>query len=138
VCGICGHKEPSKAGNQKFCGTCRQRAPAFQGGPKWHINNRMRVGMWASLKGKKLGQSWQALAGYSTAQLMAHLERQFLPGMTWENFGAWHIDHRRPLASYAFKSTDDPDFRAAWALTNLQPLWAVDNMRKRDRLVCLL
>ena len=61
---------------------------------------------------------------------MTHLERQFLPGMTWGNRGEWHIDHIVPLASFTFTSPDDPEFRAAWALTNLRPLWAKDNIRK--------
>lgn len=64
---------------------------------------------------------------------MAHLERQFLPGMTWENRGEWHIDHIRPLCSFQFQTPDCPQFREAWALTNLQPLWAQDNLKKGGR-----
>lgn len=50
--------------------------------------------------------------------------------MTWAKFmaGQIHIDHRVPLS--AFNLGDDLEFKAAWAMTNLQPLWAVDNVKK--------
>lgn len=98
----------------------------------------MRVGIWQTIKSKKIGRSWQSLVGYSSEELHAHLERQFLPGMTWDNFGEWHIDHRKPLASFSFSSPEDADFKAAWALSNLQPLWAVENMRKHAKITCLI
>jgi len=65
---------------------------------------------------------------------MRHLERQFLSGMSWGNRSEWHIDHIRPLASFSFEAVDDPDFKAAWALTNLRPLWGADNIRKGAKL----
>ena len=98
--------------------------------PQWVINRRMSAGVNGSLRDGKGGKSWQDLVPYTLEELMAHLERQFLPGMTWENRGKWHIDHVVPLASFNFTSPDDPEFRAAWALTNLRPLWAKDNIRK--------
>lgn len=71
--------------------------------------------------------------GCTIPELMAHLERRFLPGMTWANWSrhGWHIDHIKPLAS--FDLTDREQFLAACHYTNLQPLWAVDNLRKGDR-----
>lgn len=102
------------------------------------INNRMRAGIHSTLTAGKAGHSWQRLVGYSVADLMSHLERQFLPGMSWKNVGDWHIDHRVPLASFRYESSTDPEFKAAWGLTNLQPLWAADNIKKRDLKVYLL
>jgi hypothetical protein len=72
------------------------------------------------------------LLGYSKESLMAHLERQFSRGMTWENYGEWHIDHITPLASFGVIVGGGSEFRAAWALANLRPLWASDNIRKSD------
>src|SRR3546814_17339668 len=69
---------------------------------------------------------------------MANLERQFLPGISWDNRGEWHIAHIRPLCSFEFTSPDDLQFREAWALTNLRPLWARDNLPKGGRLDSLL
>lgn len=58
--------------------------------------------------------------------------------MSWANFGEWHVDHIVPLASFTFASPDDDEFRAAWSLANLQPLWALENLQKRDQRLTLL
>src|SRR3546814_14741028 len=94
----------------------------------------MSAGVKSSRGDGKNGRSWETLVGYTVADLMAHLERQFLPGMSWDNRGEWHIDHIRTLCSFEFTSPDDPQFREAWALTNLRPLWARDNLRTGGRL----
>src|SRR3546814_14803337 len=73
----------------------------------------MSAGVKSSLGDGKNGRSWETLVGYTVADLMAHLERQFLPGMSWDNRGEWHIDHIRPLCSFEFTSPDDPQFREA-------------------------
>jgi hypothetical protein len=92
-----------------------------------------------SLINGKSGRKWETLAGYTLNQLMAHLERQFLNGMTWENRGnGWHIDHIVPLSSFKFTSPDDPEFKAAWALTNLRPLWKRDNLEKGSKQMFLV
>jgi len=57
-----------------------------------------------------------------------------MPGMGWHNMSEWHIDHIMPLASFNFTGLDDPAVREAWALSNLRPLWAADNIRKGARL----
>ncbi|MGA2412383.1 MAG: HNH endonuclease signature motif containing protein [Candidatus Binataceae bacterium] len=68
--------------------------------------------------------------GCTLNELRAYLESKFFPGMTWENRGrnGWHIDHIKPLAS--FDLTDREQFLQACHYTNLQPLWATDNLRK--------
>jgi hypothetical protein len=76
-----------------------------------------------------------ALIGCSVPELMAHLESQFVPGMTWEGHGrnGWHIDHIRPCAS--FDLTDPQQQRECFHWTNLQPLWAFANISKGAKLV---
>lgn len=92
-----------------------------------------------SLKGStKGGRSWEAILGFTTAVLIEHLERQFTKGMSWDNYGEWHVDHIRPVASFDFNSADDPQFKECWALTNLRPLWAEENLAKRARRTLLL
>jgi len=68
--------------------------------------------------------------GYSLADLRHHLEDKFTEGMTWENYGKWHLDHIRPVCSFNFSSIQDHEFKLCWALDNLQPLWAEDNLKK--------
>jgi hypothetical protein len=59
----------------------------------------------------------------------------FKPGMTWENYGTyWHIDHKVPVVVHNFNRPEDIDFRLCWALRNLQPLEALENMKKQDKL----
>lgn len=80
----------------------------------------------------------EAMLGYSVQVLMRHLERQFTKGMTWAAFmdGRIHIDHIVALSDF---DLSDPDqWRAAWALPNLRPLWAPENIRKSDSRLFLL
>lgn len=98
--------------------------------PAFTINERMSAAIRQSLALGKQGWRWEALVGFALDDLMAHLERQFQPGMTWANRGQWHIDHIVPLASFKYCSPADPEFQAAWALSNLRPLWATENVRK--------
>ena len=72
-------------------------------------------------------------ADFSPIEFQYHFEKLFVDGMSWDNYGEWHIDHIRPVASFNFDSTDHPDFKKCWALNNLQPLWAKDNMKKRNK-----
>lgn len=71
--------------------------------------------------------------GCSSIQLKQHIESKFQPGMTWDNYGwaGWHLDHIRPIAS--FDLTKPEEILAANHYTNLQPLWAKDNIVKGDK-----
>lgn len=76
--------------------------------------------------------------GYDIPTLMRHIERQFVKGMTWDKWrkGEIHLDHIIPQK--AFDLTDEHEWRQCWSLSNLQPLWARDNMRKAARIEKLL
>jgi hypothetical protein len=94
----------------------------------------MSTTIWYHLKhGAGKGGSWEKAVGYTVADLKRHLEALFVDGMTWENMGGWHIDHKRPCASFSYTSPADPEFRECWSLENLQPLWKVDNLRKGSK-----
>ncbi len=77
--------------------------------------------------GRKAAKTME-LVGCSIKHLRAHLEQQFTADMSWDNYGDWHIDHIRPCAS--FDLTDPEQQRQCFHYTNLQPLWARDNMIK--------
>ena len=66
------------------------------------------------------------LLGCTLDELKQHLEKQFQPGMTWENQGKWHIDHIKPLSR---AETLEELYRRCH-YTNLQPLWGFDNIAK--------
>lgn len=74
------------------------------------------------------------LLGCSLNVLKSHLEKQFQPGMTWENRGGktgWQIDHKRPCASFDLTAPDQQ--RECFHYSNLQPLWAKDNLSKGSK-----
>jgi hypothetical protein len=73
------------------------------------------------------------LIGCTFAELRAHLESHFAEGMSWDNWGlkGWHIDHIRPCAS--FDLSDPEQQRQCFHWSNLQPLWAMENIRKAAR-----
>jgi len=81
---------------------------------------------------RKVGKTME-LAGCSLEDLMKHLESKFAEGMTWENYGikGWHIDHIRPCASFDLEDPEEQKKCFHWS--NLQPLWAVDNLKKSDK-----
>lgn len=103
--------------------------------PKGKLSANMQRGIRRGiLSGSKSGRRTFELLGYSVDELKAHLEALFEDGMSWENYGEWHIDHKIPLAAHNYETPDDIDFKRAWSLDNLQPLWAEDNWRKNARL----
>lgn len=75
------------------------------------------------------------LLGASIQEVRQHLESKFLPGMSWKNHGfeGWHIDHIKPCAS--FDLTDPEQQKLCFHYSNLQPLWAKDNLEKSDKIV---
>lgn len=107
--------------------------------PKGHLEWTMRTAVRRALGGnEKAKRRTFDLLGYTVDDLKRHLEAQFTRGMSWENYGEWHIDHILPLAIYEYESAECPDFKRAWALTNLQPLWAKDNMSKGAKVLYLV
>lgn len=105
--------------------------------PRGRLEASIRTGFKKGLlPGTKAGKTFDIL-GYTADELKAHLEKLFLPGMTWKNYGkrGWEIDHIVPLAAHNYETPDDIDFKRAWAISNLRPLWAPDNRRKSDKLI---
>lgn len=82
----------------------------------------------------KAGRRFQELLGYSIEALRSHIARQFVVGMDWSNRGTvWELDHIVPLCAFKITSPDCPEFKAAWALSNLRPLLKPKNRSKGGR-----
>ena len=101
--------------------------------PRMRVDDRVSAMIRQALRARKGGRKWESLVGYSLSDLMAHLEKNFTDGMSWENIGDWHIDHIRPRVSFVFSSPEDAQFKECWSLNNLQPLWAQENLRKGQK-----
>jgi len=71
---------------------------------------------------------------YSPEELITHLEKQFKDGMTWDNYGEWHVDHIRPISIHNIIEIGDEEFMKCWSLSNLQPMWGEENIRKSNKL----
>lgn len=99
-------------------------------------NLRKRLSFLLRLSLTKKTEQTMDLLGCSIDYLKAHLASKFTEGMSFENYGAWHIDHIR--ACDLFDLTKETERRECFHYTNLQPLWAVDNLKKNNRPVPLI
>ena len=102
---------------------------------QYKLSKALRSRLYHALQGnQKTGSAVRDL-GCSIDELKMHLESKFQSGMSWDNwsFDGWHIDHIKPLAS--FDLSDRAQLLLACHYTNLQPLWAIDNLSKGDSII---
>lgn len=98
--------------------------------PIGKLNQNISFQVYDALKNRKVNCHWETLVNFTLEDLILHLERQFTGNMSWDNYGQWHVDHKIPKAIFSFSTPTDPAFLQCWALDNLQPLWARDNLSK--------
>lgn len=117
--------------NRKNRAWCKKRR---ESDPSWRLVCNLRSRVSAALKDAKTikVENSMSLFGCSVDELKIHLESQFTEGMSWDNYGyyGWHVDHIKPCA--LFNLTLDSEQRKCFHYTNLQPLWAKDNLTKSD------
>ena len=105
--------------------------------PNFRMKKILRAQVTYSIKrgfklGEKCAPTLKLLDIPSIEWFWKYIKSKFLPGMTMENQGKWHIDHIIPCASFDLKCPVQQ--LACFNYKNLQPLWATDNMKKRDKL----
>jgi len=100
------------------------------------LNYKLRKGLSARIrqalrhqKSHKTSATIKML-GCSIAELKAFLQNKFEDGMTWENYGEWHVDHIKPCAAFDLTKTDEQN--KCFNFSNLQPLWEEDNHTKNS------
>lgn len=71
----------------------------------------------------------EIILGISFNEFKLYIEEQFIEGMSWDNHGEWHLDHKIPL-SWAKTKEEVYDLNR---YTNFQPLWQFDNLSKGNR-----
>jgi hypothetical protein len=98
--------------------------------PNFKLAGILRTRINQCIKKSYKSSKSQELLGCTIQEAREHLEKQFKEGMTWENHGkyGWHIDHIIPCAS--FDLTDPEQQKKCFHYTNLQPLWAKENISK--------
>jgi len=102
-----------------------------QSDPTFRMIKNYRTRTWLAYHNNNKSKRTTGLLGCNGEELAQHLEKQFQPGMTHDNYGEWHIDHIKPIAS--FDLSDPEQEQECFHYTNLQPLWAEDNLRKGDK-----
>lgn len=98
--------------------------------PLFKLRNALRTRLHHALNGKSKASSTVELLGCTLKQLRERLESMFDDGMTWENYGKWHIDHITPMSKFDLSKASEQKQACNWI--NLQPLWAKDNFEKHD------
>ena len=96
---------------------------------KYIVRNLIRCSLWKRGYTKK-SRTYKIL-GLQYREFKLYMERQFVTGMSWDNHGEWHIDHIIPIAT----ARSEDDVIRLNHYTNLQPLWAKDNLSKGSKIL---
>jgi hypothetical protein len=100
--------------------------------PQFLLSERLRDRLRKAIKGNYKSGSAVSDLGCSIGEFKLYIENQFEEGMTWNNYGKWHLDHVIPLSS--FDLTNRMEFLEACNWLNIRPLWAIDNLRRRKKI----
>jgi hypothetical protein len=109
---------------RKYCRKMRQV-------PEYKAFKNVRNRLMRFLKKRKINKNNSAVAsiGLRPDELRQYIESKFKPGMTWDNYGKWHVDHIIPISSAA----NETEAMKLNHYSNLQPLWASENLKKSNR-----
>lgn len=104
----------------------------FETDPFYRMTRRLRNRLYYALKNTtwKKNTHFTEYIGCDRDTLISHIQSQFTEGMTWDNLGDWHIDHKEPLS---LAKTEEELYKLCH-YTNLQPLWAKDNLSKSNKI----
>lgn len=135
TCKICHNKliKMRKTGSYNRRKTNQLRKNRYKNDSLYKLKISLRSRIYGALKRNKFVKKSKSLEilGGTYEEIRKHLESQFIDGMTWANHGHWHIDHIVPLSS---AKTEEEMYKLCH-YKNLQPLWAVDNLKKGNRIL---
>jgi hypothetical protein len=108
------------------------RNSRYKNDVNFKLQKALRDRLYHAIASNVKSQHTMELLGCSTEQLKVHIESQFKDGMSWDNWSikGWHIDHIRPCSS--FDLSDPAQQKECFHYSNLQPLWAIENLKKSD------
>jgi len=122
------NRDKRTAHNREWCKNNRDKVIEYRERIENRIKANLRSRLSRAVKRQLKGGSAVKDLGCSIGELRSHLEDKFTEGMSWDNYGKWHIDHIKPLD--IFDLTNSEDLKVACHYSNLQPLWATDNLSK--------
>lgn len=135
------HRESNAKYNDKITSKIKRKEwqkDRLKNNTHYKLKRNISNGIWCKLsrhRGFKKDQNVINCLPYTIEELKNHLEKKFTKGMSWSNYGEWHIDHKIPDSSFNYSSTKDEEFQKSWALSNLQPLWWRDNLIKGRKII---
>lgn len=148
------NQKASKDGKMAWCINCdkdrkkskehikatKLRKKELRKNPKVRLDDSMSSGIYAVLKANKGNRKWEECVPYNLKRLIDHLVPQFysridpVTGLTQEmtmnNYGEWHLEHKKPKCSFNYTKHTDSQFQECWGLNNLRPMWADENLEK--------
>lgn len=121
------NKEKIKEYNREY------KKKKYREDPVFKVSSRMRRVIGQCIKRKKYikKSKTQDILGCDFVFFKNYIQRQFKDGMTWDNYGEWHLDHIKPMAT---AKTEEQVLRLNH-YTNFQPLWAKENIKKRNKII---
>lgn len=130
------YKDKRYKEKRKYCIEINKKCARkrYRTNPSFRLGCLLRTRVWRVLKEQSATkyEKFNDYIGCSTKELKEYIEAKFQPNMTWDNYGKWHIDHIKPCSS--FNLTEPEEQKACFHYTNLQPLWAEDNLKKSNKL----
>jgi hypothetical protein len=108
----------------------------FQHDMHFRLKKLLSCRIRSALKGINKLDTTKNLLGCSIVYLRKYLKEQFKPGMSWDNYGKWHIDHIKPCVSFDLSIPEEQ--RKCFYYKNLQPLWAKENQSKGGKLCAMV
>lgn len=133
ACKTCDKKVREKTKDYRSNYARKKIAFKRKNDPFFLIKDRARGLIYDSLRryGYKKGSRTEKIIGISFLEFKSYIESKFLEGMCWEKRGEWHIDHIVPLST----AKNEDDVIKLCHYTNLQPLWAKDNLKKGSKII---
>ena len=120
----------------RTCKKCQADSTRKYSPEQRRLRNAVKANISARLRARNSNKNYTStfsMLDFSFEELIAHLEKKFKPGMTWNNYGEWEIDHIKPDSLFIYESYNDKEFKKSWALDNLQPLWKNENASKSNK-----
>jgi hypothetical protein len=105
--------------------------------PEYRLAHNLRNRLTRALKGLNKSESTQQLLGCSIGDFRLHIESNWEPGMSWDNYGhgvgKWGLDHMIPCAIFDLSKPEHQ--RRCFHFSNIRPMWAIANIKKGKKLV---
>lgn len=103
---------------------------------EYRLKDNLRRRLQKTLKDVPRKKKAHELLGCSIRHFKKHLESQFTEGMSWENYGEWHVDHIIPCMN--FDMTKASNHGKCFHYKNLRPLWGDDNRKRKKKLINII